>query len=375
MNKLLWNSKLCKSQYFTVLLVFLFTLVFASTSMAQFGSSPTKRYYLMGTLDGDPFQMDITFSDSSTGSSISGEYFFLNDGPRFKLMGDLMSDDANAIDTLWGMTTLSDSGESLDFFEFELINPRFHYDGPKSELDNVTLRGLWTSGAGSEAVPFEAYAVAEYVFLSMTNGDHIEIDMSYPYFLVEPWKSLNGLMTKSVPNMIDFFQEGQLEREASNLMGWGASDSVRIHYLSDSLISLEEAGWIYLGGAHGNSASISRNFSRDEGDWIELSISDFFDDGVDFASEMEENILLLLEQEDAAWVVDGTTTTIQEDDLYSVLVSPKGLDISFDPYHMGPYAQGHIGINLPFEYVGPILDEDGPLKEVISLSGFDSNDY
>ena len=376
MNKYSKGSKIFKTQYFYIVLAFLFTLTFLSSAIAQFGSSPTQRYYLIGTLGDDALQMDITFSDST----ISGEYFLLDDGPRFNLMGDLMSDDPDTRNSLWGMTTISDSGEPLDFFEVELVNPRLHYDGPDSELDNVALRGLWTSGADSEPVPFEAYAVAEYVFLNMTNGDHIEIDMSYPYFLVEPWKNLNGMMTEGIPGMIDFFQEGQLESEEYNLLGWGSSDSVRIHYLSDSLVSLEDSGWIYLGGAHGNSASISRNFARLEGsgiesDWIELELSNLFDDGVNYANELETNILLELEQKEAAWVVDGSTTSITPEDLYSVLISPKGFDISFDPYHMGPYAQGHIDITLPFEYVGPIVNEEGVLKEVLELSGFDINDY
>lgn len=380
------GSIIFRTQYFYIVLAFLFTLTIMSSALAQFGSSQTQRYYLIGTLGEDAFQMDITFSDST----ISGEYFFLDDGPRFNLMGDLMSDDPNDRNSLWGMTTIADSGElanqelgnqePLDFFEVELVNPRLHYDGPDSELDNVALRGLWTSGAGSEPVPFEAYAVAEYVFLNMTNGDHIEIDMSYPYFLVEPWKNLNSKMTEDISGMVDFFQEGQLESEEYNLLGWGSSESVRIHYLSDSLVSLQDTGWIYLGGAHGNSASISRNFARleasgIESDWIELELSNLFDDGVDYASELEANILLELEQKEAAWVVDGSTTSITPEDLYSVLVSPKGFDISFDPYHMGPYAQGHIDITLPFEYVGPIVNEEGVLKEVLELSGFDIDDY
>jgi len=359
------------NQYLKTISLLSVLLLLTSVASAQFGSSPQKRYYLIGSLGDDALQMDITFS----GTKISGEYFFLDDGPRFKLMGDLMSDDPSSRDTLWGMTTINDGGQSLDFFEVELINPRLYYDGPNSELDNVVLRGLWTSGAGSATVPFEAYAVAEYVFLSITNGDHIEIDTSYPYFLSEPWKNLNGMMTENIPGLVDFFQEGQRESEEYDLIGWGSSDSVRIHYLSDSLVSFEDSGWIYLGGAHGNSASIGRNFARLEGDWVELELSDFFDDGVDFASEMEANILLELEQKEAAWVVDGTTTSITSEDLYSVLVSPKGLDISFDPYHMGPYAQGHITVNLPFEYVGPVLNENGPLKDVLNLSSFDINDY
>lgn len=367
MNKHHKGSIFLKFQYFTISLFLLLT----SISFAQLASNQTQRYYFIGTLDGEVIQLDITFQEET----LSGEYFFEDDGPRFSLSGDLMAAGNSESNPLWAMATFSNDSEALDLFEVEFVNPRFHYDGPDSELDNVALRGSWTSGAGSTPLDFEAYAVAEYVFLTMTNGDHIEIDVSYPYFLAEPWQSLNDSVTGNISDMIDFFQEGQRESEEYNVMGWASSESVRIHYLSSSLVSLEDAGWIYLGGAHGNSASIGRNFAQLEGDWIELELSDFFDDGADFVSEVEPSILLELEQKEAAWILDGSTTNITEEDLYSVLVSPKGLDISFDPYHMGPYAQGHISINLPFEYIGPVLNEDGPLKEVLELSAFDPNDY
>ena len=342
----------------------------SSFAFSQFGSGQVQRYYFVGNIGGDPIQMDITLQEGT----MNGEYYYEEAGLKLSLSGGLLNDDN--VNSMWKIVEFDTEGNRIGSFDAELVNPRFHYDGPDSELDNIVLRGTWNSGDASTMLPFELVLAAEYIFLGMNNGDNIELDMSYPFFFQEQWLSLNSVTSENIMANIDFFKQGQQERlEYDNLTGWASSDTFKIHYLSDSFVSFEHADWIYLGGAHGLGSSLSRNFARVEGDWVELEVSDYFHSDSDFVGALEPNIMLGLEEKEAAWVMDGEVTGIELEDLYSVLVSPAGFDITFDPYHMGPYAQGPISVNIPFEYVGPVLNEEGPLKDVLKLSEYDSSDY
>ncbi len=149
-------------------------------------------------------------------------------------------------------------------------------------------------------------------------------------------------------------------------------------YRTDSLVSVACAYYTYTGGAHPNFYYGGWNFDLDSGNFF--SPATLAKDGVAFQKAVTDEILLQIRQrceeegiqpEDLYW---GDYESIAADwEHYAVTFDADGMNITFSPYDIAPYAAGAQAFTLPYDWLTPHLSESGlALLELSSPSVTDS---
>jgi len=86
----------------------------------------------------------------------------------------------------------------------------------------------------------------------------------------------------------------------------------------------------------------------------------------DFMSILEPFILTDLRKQDAQWVIDGSVNALSEQDLSVFNISPLGLQFEFEPYLMGPWAQGSFSVLVPYNSLLSLIDKASPLHRFVN---------
>ena len=306
-----------------------------------------ERFYYLGAVGEQGVQMAL----SVEGDSAKGHYYYDRVGVLLDLVGTV------------------DAEGNVELREFTRAGSPLGrqqtgtFTGKLSASPNdygSSFQGAWESPDG-EVRPFELSRAAEYVELNLGQG-RIEARADYPFFLT-PLDGLNRrLQTDVLTSSFDFVQEGQghlLEGELYN--GWTLQRELRLEYASDTLVSISETLYVYTGGAHGNTGLAGYTYLLEDGRVRTVRLADLFKTDADYLAVLEPLILEALLEQEAQWVVDGTVATLGEDDLGSFTLSPRGLTFGFEPYAMGPYAQGTFEVTVAFGDIASVIDPDGAL--------------
>lgn len=307
--------------------------------------------YFTGIIsDGFPIQMELEFRDSA----ITGSYYYESVGATLELDGGISNgsirleeySQANAIAQLTGT-----------FSGILAINEESHIE---------QFTGTWANAYGN-AFPFILNKFADYVDISMRQGG-INTTNRYPYFLRPSHAALNDYLQNTfIERQLDFFREGQNLLSSSDLgVGWDLDSRLTLRYASADFISMEESIYLFTGGAHGNIGLASHNFMIEKAGLRILELRDMFAARADFVTILNQLILADLGRQSAAWVLDGTVTQLSEQDLQVFTVSPLGLSFLFEPYIMGPYAQGSFEVLLPFDAIPELINDTSPLFRFIN---------
>lgn len=310
----------------------------------------TQSFYYTGIMgDGLAIQMELAFN----GGQITGHYYYDAVGTPIRLEGSL--DDT--VVRLEEYVDTTDGTQLTGTFSGELLS------SPESFATNLT--GEWLNPYGN-VFSFSLEKVAEYVDIDITQG-RIETKSSYPYFSQAYAAILNTFSQDDfMQRQISFLREGQNLLDANELYnGWVLDGSTRIAYFSKDFISLEEGFYLYTGGAHGNLALSSYNFSLTDNDLRILELRDMFAARSDFMAILEPFVLGDLRQQEAQWVLDESVASLTEQDLSIFTVSPEGLAFQFEPYLMGPFVQGSFEVLVPFEALLAVIDDRSPLYRFV----------
>ena len=332
------------------LLCLLFCLLFGASASAE-------RFYYLGSVGERPVQFDLSLSDAPATTAttpITGSFYYDTVGLPLDLEGTLTSAGEVRLEAYTqAVTTLG--RQQTGVFEGTLSN-----DTDFGER----FSGSWRSSSGATA-SFSLDKIAEYADAVFVQG-RISARASYPVFSA-PFSTLDTrLQSDLINSLFDFVQEGQEAASAGELFGgWSLERLQTVTYASANLVSVAETLYVYTGGAHPNTGLASYTLFTDADRTRLLDLADFFLPEVDYLALLSPYLVSALLEQRAQWVVDGSVDGFTKDALSVVTVSPTGLTFGFEPYAVGPYAQGTFFVTVPFDVLEPVIDPAGPLKALL----------
>jgi hypothetical protein len=141
-------------------------------------------------------------------------------------------------------------------------------------------------------------------------------------------------------------------------------------YASSRIVSVFGELHIYQGLPHGSSRYYALNYFSDEKQIYQFTLEDLFLKDKNFIDFIIEYSLRSLKIEKVGYTGD-LFPEINPEDLHVFTLSKNGLAITFQPYHIGGWADGPYSITIPFQKLMPYIKPEGPLdiitKEIRNL--------
>jgi len=135
-----------------------------------------------------------------------------------------------------------------------------------------------------------------------------------------------------------------------------------ITYKSSNLISIMFTKDIYIAGAaHPNIWAASFNYDLDS-DRI-LSLFDLFSPSTPFLETISDYCIHKLMEQQILQMPSGAQP--EEENYIRWNITIDGIQITFDPYQVAPYAAGMPQVLVPYENLRPIINSDSPVWSVI----------
>jgi hypothetical protein len=121
----------------------------------------------------------------------------------------------------------------------------------------------------------------------------------------------------------------------------------------------------YEGAVHGSYNTIVFNYDLTSGKMLKLA--DLFKPGAKYLKPISDYSIQSLRKEkegvpDSDWI-DGAAP--EEKNYQSWNITREGLDINFDPYQVGPYAEGPHEVLIPYSILKDIINPAGPLAHLL----------
>lgn len=141
--------------------------------------------------------------------------------------------------------------------------------------------------------------------------------------------------------------------------------------LASPVTSIEMNYYWYTGGAHGNSGSAAVTFVTATGEKV-TSLADFLNESglADFKTLVEER--LLAQEVDPTFGWNGVKEQWSSmKDIKNFHIGLKGqVVISFDPYEVGPYAQGPVSVEVyPWQLTDKVGYNNSEVSKLIQTIG------
>ena len=140
-----------------------------------------------------------------------------------------------------------------------------------------------------------------------------------------------------------------------------------VDYADDNLISVGfTEDTYYAGAAHPNHATVVLNYDLKAG--RKLRLADLFRPGSPYLKTISDYCLKELEGDsDLEGVRDMITegASAKLENYRNWLVKRQGLEITFDPYQVGPYAAGPQYVTIPYKALVKIINPAGPLAPLL----------
>ncbi len=141
-------------------------------------------------------------------------------------------------------------------------------------------------------------------------------------------------------------------------------------YASPQLVSIFVELNYYAGLPHGSSHYCELNYWMDGQQIHELTLESLFSLEKDFASFLIDYCLSTLKNDQVGYFYpdpDGNVPVkIELKDLNVFTLSKNGLTITFQPYHVGGWADGPYSVTIPFDELIHLIRPNGPLSEFFS---------
>ena len=280
------------------------------------------RYLLTGTLKGEKVQLELSLSPTQTTGTLLGT-------PSRTLKGRRTQD----------KISLNGAGLSLT-----------------GQLPGFRAKNGAFSGTLADGTPFQLRFAASYTVRRTEQGPYLETRSETPFWLVAPWRRLNGRLERFVGAPITSFV-----RDAQGLAAAGElsypytyESTVNPTLLTADTLSLRETVFYYTGGAHPNTVYRSLTFQRTDKKVKQLGLKDLFQAGAAYRPVLLEAVTKKLRARHAAWIEDGSVK-LKARDLGVFNLTERGLEFTFDPYAVGPYAQGKFAVTVPYQQLTGLL--------------------
>ena len=303
------------------------------------GSALADTGYYRGTIGDEPWQLELTIDGNAVIGRLvhdwlplsydAGGSFEENDGrvvARFGLTGDELSG-----------TLIGDHGEAGTF------------EGTMLSQGTVT--------------PFSFEQVAQYVDYKFEQGN-IEATSTYPFFVSPRLHEMNDFVQPDLmAAQIEFVQSAQDADLTGDVRSeWWSDSRARIEYAAPGLLSALVTVSSYTGGAHPSLQYWSYNLALTGTRVRPFDLADLFVAGSDWERQLSDLIIADLKQQGAAWVLDGSISSVSGPAMQVFVISPAGLQFILPPYEVGPWVEGTYTVLLGFDELEGLIDPDGPLR-------------
>ena len=177
---------------------------------------------------------------------------------------------------------------------------------------------------------------------------------------------LNQELRKFIDKEVNKFRENAGPPEARTFSSGSAFESkYSVTHAEGGLISIAFLIETYYEGAvHGSYNTIVFNYALTSGKLLKLA--DLFKPGSNYLKPISDYAIVSLRKEkegvpDSDWI-DGAAP--KEENYQSWNITRAGLKINFDPYQVGPYAEGPHEVLIPYSVLKDIINPAGPLARI-----------
>ena len=192
---------------------------------------------------------------------------------------------------------------------------------------------------------------------------------AWPRFLApDPFsQAVNGWLEHEADSRMSPFLSWSWE-EIKEIWSWperGASGEYHqdcrwdVVWRTNKLVSLLEFHDTYLGGAHGIHGYRGANFQWASGRLQELQLADFFRPESGWLRHVEGLVVADLRRQQASWYEESATNALAE---RTFTFNAQGLQVYYDPYEVGSYAEGTYTVHLPWDRLVPFLPTNGLVR-------------
>ncbi|HEV2704458.1 MAG TPA: RsiV family protein [Pyrinomonadaceae bacterium] len=340
-----------------------------ATTAAAKTNSAAKTF--RGEIDG---RYKVQMRLARTASTLAGSYFYENVKTEIRLDG--------SIDER-GNFTLEErdaSGKPTGLFK-----GRWSMD-EQGRL--VELKGDW-SKPGGRALSFYLsempVAFAKRALRVLTN-DIREENKKRRFSIEVEYPQLEGSTEASVARFnaeSKAFAEREVARFKQNLeesddggrppeMGDDLGIGYTLGAANDRVVSVQfSIGTYYAGAAHPNHNTAVINFDLDSG--RTLALADLFNSSSDYLRVLSDYCIADLKRQAARQGADSMLTdegieqgaAAETESFHSWLLTRDGLEITFDPYEVAPYAAGSQSVLIPYDVLKQILKPDGVVASLM----------
>ena len=218
-------------------------------------------------------------------------------------------------------------------------------------------------------VSFSQEKIADHLD-SLNNLSGYTIEVAYPKLTGEDAVSqvFNQTAKELVEHVINFFKKdlenmGELPPDMVSHESSLNIDYEIIHAEDDLISVLFGISIYYAGAAHPSHFTEALNFDLIDSSVAELS--SLFKPGTDYLLFLSDYCLGDLQNQGVLEWEDGA---LPKQENYRVWnISADGLQITFDPYAVAPYAAGPQQVVIPFDKMSEVLNPDGLLGRVIAV--------
>jgi hypothetical protein len=291
-----------------------------------------------GSIDGTyPIYMTLSLEDLHA----QGSYYYYSIGTHIDLEGTYANDGSFMIN---------------EFVNEECTGT---FTGAFS-ADHGAASGSWVDASGSKTMSFALEHIAGELTLEARQFD---VTAHIPQF-VDRSQSLQDLVSDTINALFeDFIVSYEPDMLSEPDWDWEFICDYAIEYYSDHMVSILLEIYEHTGGAHGNVYYICLNINEEKGSAEYFELEDLFLQDMDYQSKLSPLIISALKKQEAAWILDGSVERIDPDQCVFNII-PGGLQFTFAPYEVGPYAEGPHWVTVPYKKIKDIIDPRGPIGNI-----------
>ncbi len=337
--------------------------------------------------------VDLLFADTN----VTGHYYYQSTGRELKIRGTLKNG-------------------NLKLQEYSDTSVNGYFDGTISE-DFSEAKGTWSNKTRSGSSRFELHffqpagsvelnslqnnfsyewkknmagdpigCAAEYTYCYLVNSRDKAVERSINESLLntqlngkETPEQLKSVAANAMKDEFDAYVDSYretipdsvssgdklLKEESSYSFNWEYQERYQAIYNEHHLLCMEEFGYFYSGGAHGNYGFSYRVYNLINGGLLQLADL-FLDDKMNELTRLAEKQLRADRHIPDAVSLSDSGLFIEKLELKDeFFINRGGIGFTYNPYEIASYADGPVTIYLEWAQVKSLINPVGPLAWVL----------
>jgi len=227
---------------------------------------------------------------------------------------------------------------------------------PASESFTIALAPDMLSGSGTWSAPRLKKQMA-FTLQRAIAYDEVVVQRPAPPEALEGEPERKFTFAAWFPVLGDAGADAWVREQAGRCSGdLECMNQIQVRWKSSSLLSLDASVWEYnYMAAHGNGGSTTRQYSVDKGRLTPAGLDAFVDTDPACAAKMTAAIVAQLHAQQLPWANEWAKNAPLTQQWLKFMPTASGIEFSFDPYEVGPYAQGAPAVFLTRAQLGSCL--------------------